>query len=92
MSDTAVRTLYKRTADGRCKGRHVLHGWRAAFSTLMNEWVIENGTEADRLLIDLMLAHPESRAHFGIGIPERNLVCAKTGAGRSLVRYDRRRP
>ncbi len=57
MSDAAVSTLYKRMADGRYKGRHVPHGWRAAFSTLMNEWAMENGKEGDRLLIDLMLAH-----------------------------------
>jgi integrase len=57
MSDAALSTLYKRMADGRYKGRHVPHGWRAAFSTLMNEWAMEHGKEGDRLLIDLMLAH-----------------------------------
>lgn len=57
MSDSALSTLYKRMAGGRYKGRHVPHGWRAAFSTLMNEWAMEHGKEGDRLLIDLMLAH-----------------------------------
>lgn len=57
MSDAAISTLYKRMADGRYKGRHVPHGWRSAFSTLMNEWAMEHGREGDRLLIDLMLAH-----------------------------------
>jgi len=57
MSDAALSTLYKRMAGGRYKGRHVPHGWRSAFSTLMNEWAMENGREGDRLLIDLMLAH-----------------------------------
>lgn len=57
MSDAAVSTLYKRMADGRYKGKHVPHGWRAAFSTIMNEWAMEHGKEGDRLLIDLMLAH-----------------------------------
>lgn len=57
MSDGAISTLYKRMADGRYKGKHVPHGWRSAFSTLMNEWAMEHGREGDRLLIDLMLAH-----------------------------------
>lgn len=57
MSDAAISTLYKRMAGGRYKGRHVPHGWRSAFSTLMNEWAMEHGKEGDRLLIDLMLAH-----------------------------------
>lgn len=57
MSDAALSTLYKRMGDGRYKGRHVPHGWRSSFSTLMNEWAMENGKEGDRLLIDLMLAH-----------------------------------
>ena len=35
-----------------CRGRHMPHGWRAAFSTIMNEHFPE-----DRAVIDLMLAH-----------------------------------
>lgn len=54
MSDSAVSSLYKRKG---YQGRHVPHGWRAAFSTLMNEWAHEHGREGDRLVIDLMLAH-----------------------------------
>lgn len=57
MSDSAISTLYKRMDGGRFKGKHVPHGWRSAFSTLMNEWAMEHGREGDRLLIDLMLAH-----------------------------------
>lgn len=57
MSDAALSTLYKRMAGGKYKGRHVPHGWRSSFSTLMNEWAMEHGKEGDRLLIDLMLAH-----------------------------------
>lgn len=57
MSDGAISTLYKRMDGGRYKGRHVPHGWRSAFSTIMNEWAMEHGREGDRLLIDLMLAH-----------------------------------
>ncbi|MDF2382434.1 integrase arm-type DNA-binding domain-containing protein [Nostoc ellipsosporum NOK] len=54
LSDSAVSTLYKRLG---YKGRHVPHGWRAAFSTIMNEWVAEHGKEGDRLAIDIALAH-----------------------------------
>lgn len=54
MSDSALSTLYKRRG---FRGRHVPHGWRAAFSTVMNEWTIDHGREGDRLAIDLMLAH-----------------------------------
>jgi hypothetical protein len=36
---------------------HVPHGWRALFSTSMNEWAERNGTPGDRHVIDLMLAH-----------------------------------
>jgi hypothetical protein len=57
MSDAAISTLYKRMDGERYKGRHVPHGWRSAFSTIMNEWAMEHGREGDRLLIDLMLAH-----------------------------------
>jgi integrase len=57
MSDSAISTLYKRMDGGQYKGRHVPHGWRSAFSTLMNEWAMEHGREGDRLAIDLMLAH-----------------------------------
>lgn len=57
MSDSAISTLYKRMDGGRYKGRHVPHGWRSSFSTIMNEWAMEHGKEGDRLLIDLMLAH-----------------------------------
>lgn len=54
MSDAALSTVYKRRG---FKGIHVPHGWRAAFSTIMNEWAVENGKEGDRLVVDLMLAH-----------------------------------
>lgn len=33
------------------------HGFRAAFSTIMNEWAEREGKEHDRKIIDLMLAH-----------------------------------
>jgi len=38
-------------------GHHVPHGFRAAFSTIMNEWAERKGKTHDREVIDLMLAH-----------------------------------
>lgn len=57
MSDAALSSLYKRLAGGRYKGRHVPHGWRSAFSTLMNERAAAMDRDGDRMVIDLMLAH-----------------------------------
>lgn len=57
MSDAALSTLYKRVAAGKYKGRHVPHGWRSAFSTLMNQRAADLEREGDRAVIDLMLAH-----------------------------------
>ncbi len=39
------------------RGRHVPHGWRTAFSTIMNERATELGLEGDRPIIDAMLSH-----------------------------------
>jgi integrase len=49
LSENAIGYLYNRVG---WHGRHVPHGWRAAFSTIMNE-----REPADRATIDLMLAH-----------------------------------
>ena len=59
ISENAIGYLYNREG---YKGRHVPHGWRSSFSTIMNEQAErEVGTDvrllADRLIIDLMLAH-----------------------------------
>ncbi|QIQ86382.1 integrase arm-type DNA-binding domain-containing protein [Erythrobacter sp.] len=59
MTENAIGYLYNREG---YKGRHVPHGWRSSFSTIMNEQgERELGTDlrllADRLIIDLMLAH-----------------------------------
>ena len=43
--------------DAGYRGRHVPHGWRASFSTIMNERAAVDGREGDRAIIDLMLAH-----------------------------------
>lgn len=58
MSENSVNYFYNRCG---YQGRHVPHGWRASFSTIMNEWAERNGSSSDRQVIDLMLAHvPES--------------------------------
>jgi integrase len=59
MSENALSYLYVREG---YRGRHVPHGWRASFSTIMNGVVerLSLGPERlllDRLVIDLMLAH-----------------------------------
>ncbi|MHA3791492.1 integrase arm-type DNA-binding domain-containing protein [Sphingomonas sp. YL-JM2C] len=57
MSDSAVSSLYKRMRAGRYKGRMVPHGWRSAFSTIMNERAADLERDGDRMIIDMMLAH-----------------------------------
>lgn len=54
MSENALGYLLNRAG---YHGRHVPHGFRAAFSTIMNEWANQHGREDDRAVIDLMLAH-----------------------------------
>jgi integrase len=56
MSENSIGYLLNRIG---YHGRHVPHGWRAAFSTLMNEWAKANGRADDREVIDLMLAHTQ---------------------------------
>jgi integrase len=54
ISENAIGYLYNRSG---YHGRHVPHGWRAAFSTIMNERADRLGRHGDRNIIDLMLAH-----------------------------------
>lgn len=54
QSENAIGYLYNRAG---WRGRHVPHGWRAAFSTIMNERAQAAGNASDRAIIDLMLAH-----------------------------------
>ena len=59
LSENAIGYLYNRAGWHR---RHVPHGWRAAFSTIMNERALAAGNHGDRQVIDLMLAHaPENK-------------------------------
>ena len=62
LSENAVGYLYNREG---WKNRHVPHGWRSSFSTVMNGRIerLYPGAERlliDRLVIDLMLAHTPS--------------------------------
>ena len=54
MSENALGYLLNRAG---YHGHHVPHGFRAAFSTIMNEWAERHGKDHDRAVIDLMLAH-----------------------------------
>jgi len=54
ISENAVGYLYNRVG---FQGRHVPHGWRATFSTVMNEQAEREERASDRAVIDLMLAH-----------------------------------
>jgi integrase len=66
LSENAIGYLYNREG---WKGRHVPHGWRSSFSTIMNGRIerLFPGAERlliDRLVIDLMLAHtPSGMSH-----------------------------
>lgn len=55
MSENAIGYMYNRIASYR--GRHVPHGWRSTFSTIMNERASQQGIAGDRAVIDFMLAH-----------------------------------
>ncbi len=54
LSENAIGYLYNRAG---YHGRHVPHGWRAAFSTIMNERAERAGRAGDRQIIELVLAH-----------------------------------
>lgn len=53
-------TVSKHYRDVGLSGLHVPHGWRATFSTVMNERAAKAGRREDREIIDLMLAHMQS--------------------------------
>jgi integrase len=55
ISENALSTAYARVPG--FAGRHVPHGWRASFSTIMNERASDHDRPGDRAIIDLMLAH-----------------------------------
>lgn len=55
MSENAISVMYRRFPE--FAGRHVPHGWRSTFSTVMNERAVAMDRPEDRAIIDLMLAH-----------------------------------
>lgn len=56
ISDSTLSKLYR---DAGFTGKHVPHGWRSTFSTIMNERAALQDQERDRAIIDLMLAHAQ---------------------------------
>ena len=54
MSDATLSKHYRAAG---FQGLHCPHGWRASFSTIMNERAAERDRPEDREIIDLMLAH-----------------------------------
>lgn len=73
ISENALNVAYKRSP--LFSGRHVPHGWRSSFSTIMNERAIELERPGDRAIIDLMLGHKpsgvESRYNRAAYMPRR---------------------
>ena len=55
MSENAVSVMYRRLS--KFASRHVPHGWRSTFSTIMNDRAQDLERAGDRAIIDLMLAH-----------------------------------
>lgn len=95
MSENTLRALLIRGGYG---GRHVPHGFRAAFSTIMNEradraWRAAGhaGASPDRAIIDLMLAHvPANKvegAYNRAGYMERRRELAQEWADLLLVDF-----
>ena len=55
MSENALSRAYRTSP--AFAGRHVPHGWRSTFSTIMNERAADHERAGDREIIDLMLGH-----------------------------------
>jgi len=58
MSQNTLSIAYRRLP--AFSSRHVPHGWRSTFSTIMNEEAERLRRPGDRAVIDLMLAHKPS--------------------------------
>ena len=64
MSENALGFLYKRLG---FQGRHVPHGWRATFSTIMNAEAVRSGRAWIEPVVELMLAHvPDNKVKGGL--------------------------
>ena len=81
LSDSTLSQLY---LDAGFRGVHVPHGWRATFSTIMNERAAATGNDADRAVIELMLAHipdgVEAAYNRAAYMPRRRLLAGEWGA------------
>ncbi|MEM6907152.1 MAG: integrase arm-type DNA-binding domain-containing protein [Pseudomonadota bacterium] len=55
ISDSALSSCYSNIPE--YSGRHVPHGWRSSFSTIMNQLAADESRQGEREIIDLMLAH-----------------------------------
>lgn len=83
------------------EGKQVPHGWRASFSTIMNERALDAGQIGDRQIIDLMLAHVpagvEARYNRAAYMPRRrqiaqewaDLLCEGLASVESLLELPR---
>ena len=79
LKPISENTLSKAYRDSQhFAGRHVPHGWRSSFSTIMNERAADLDRPGDRAVIDLMLAHkPQGvEAHYNRAayMPRRRLL------------------
>ena len=76
ITDNALNVAYRRVAGW--EGKHVPHGWRASFSTIMNERALDQERAGDRAIIDLMLAHVpkgvEGRYNRAAYMPRRRQI------------------
>jgi integrase len=81
MSDSTLSRMYSRLPG--FAGRHVPHGWRSTFATIMNERAALEGRADDRWIIDKMLAHADkgTEAIYNRGIfMERRRAIAEAWA------------
>lgn len=76
ITDNALNVAYRRVIGW--EGRQVPHGWRASFSTIMNERALDLDRPGDRAIIDLMLAHVppgvEGRYNRAAYMPRRRQI------------------
>jgi len=81
ITSNALNVAYRRV--GGWEGQHVPHGWRATFSTIMNERAATAGRDSDRKIIDLMLAHVtggvEGRYNRAAYMPRRRQIAQEWG-------------
>lgn len=99
ITSNALNVAYRRV--GGWEGQHVPHGWRATFSTIMNERAATAERDSDRKIIDLMLAHVsngvEGRYNRAAYMPRRrqiaqewaDLLCVGLASLESLVEMPR---